>query len=475
MPSYMVDTTAPDSPDFTLHDDTGTPGDGITNDATVDVTLAGDAASWQYSLNSGSTWNTGSGTSFELADNTIYNIGDIQVHQTDLAGNVSSETSNTTTITTDMTIAAPSFSLHADNGTPGDGITNDATVDVILAVDAASWEYSLNGGSTWNTGSGTSFELADNTTYNIGDIQVHQTDLAGNVSNETNNASAITTDMANPTFSSSSPLDNATDVPLTSDITITFNENIALGTGNIIITDGSDIRTIDVENHSGQLSIAGDTLTIDPSLDLSNGGSTYHVEVDSGAITDIAGNGYAGTVDATTFETIDTSIVVFDLVNGNSSDHSSRTFAADIDYTVYILVDSNSFSLATDSHGGAVGASWGTWSGANNLGSNDSIVIVGDSGPIDIIPTSTPVAVADGSEVVTNNIISLHQGTPAFREVLDLTRGGQLSRYLLSGVTHTTFKAADLWNGTAANLVGIGADHYLQAMPTNILTSQGLV
>ena len=213
-------------PSFALRTDSGTPGDGITNDATVDVTLAGDVASWQYSLNSGSTWNTGSGTSFELGDNTTYGTGAIQVHQTDIAGNTSSAASNTSTITTDMTVAVPSFELHEDTGSSGnDGITKDATIDVTLAGEVASWQYSLNGGSTWNTGSGTSFELGDNTTYGTGAIQVRQTDTAGNTSNSASNASTITTDMtvAVPSFAlhtdSGTPADGITN-DATVDVTL---------------------------------------------------------------------------------------------------------------------------------------------------------------------------------------------------------------------------------------------------------------
>ena len=64
-----------------------------------------------------------------------------------------------------------------------------------LANGAASWEYSVDGGSNWSTGSNTSFELADNTTFAINDIQVRQTDTAGNTSAVAKNAAQIVTDM----------------------------------------------------------------------------------------------------------------------------------------------------------------------------------------------------------------------------------------------------------------------------------------
>jgi len=134
------------APGFVVNTDSGSSSsDGITNDATVDVTLATDVASWEYSLDEGSNWTTGSDTSFELVNDTAYAIDAIQVRQTDTAGNTSSATTNAAAITTDMTIAAPSFTIHADSGSSSsDGITNDATVDVTLATDVASWEYSLD-------------------------------------------------------------------------------------------------------------------------------------------------------------------------------------------------------------------------------------------------------------------------------------------------------------------------------------------
>ncbi len=44
---------------------------------------------------------------------------------------------------------------------------------------------------------------------------------------------------------------------------------------------------------SANLMISGNTLTINPSSDLSTG-SSYYVNISSGAITDLAGNSFAG-------------------------------------------------------------------------------------------------------------------------------------------------------------------------------------
>ncbi|MCA1858456.1 hypothetical protein LE190_21375, partial [Massilia oculi] len=167
--------------------------DGVTRNATVDVSLALDAASWEYSLDGGASWSAGSGTSFTLAAST-YAAGAIQVRQTDIAGNLSAAATNAAPITVDTNVAAPGSVLAADTGASAtDGVTREATFNVSLAPDAANWEYSLDGGASWSAGSGTSFTLAAGS-YPAGAIQVRQTDIAGNLSASTASGTALTVD-----------------------------------------------------------------------------------------------------------------------------------------------------------------------------------------------------------------------------------------------------------------------------------------
>ncbi|MCW8354467.1 hypothetical protein N5P32_00485 [Marinomonas pontica] len=172
--------------------------DGITNQVQVNFDANGETStqSWSYSLDSGSTWTVGTGTSFSLDDNTTYAIGAIQVKQTDAAGNESLAGSNESVIVTDsIAPTAPTFALHADTGeSDSDFVTSDTTIDVTLSEDAASWEYSLDSGTTWTEGSGTSFEMGGLQTYEIGHIQVRQLDAAGNVSAVASNEVAFVSD-----------------------------------------------------------------------------------------------------------------------------------------------------------------------------------------------------------------------------------------------------------------------------------------
>ncbi|NER38424.1 MAG: ExeM/NucH family extracellular endonuclease [Oscillatoria sp. SIO1A7] len=92
-----------------------------------------------------------------------------------------------------------------------------------------------------------------------------------------------------------SPTDNATNIAVDANLSVKFDEAIQKGTGNLVIkkiSDSSIVEIFDIAT-SGQISISGDSLTIDPSSNLDYS-TAYYVEIGSGAITDLAGNAYAG-------------------------------------------------------------------------------------------------------------------------------------------------------------------------------------
>ncbi|MDA8740268.1 Ig-like domain-containing protein, partial [Rhodobacteraceae bacterium] len=260
--TFVIDTISPAVPSFALATDTGSSNsDNTTSDATVNVTLAGDAAGWEYSLDAGTSWSTGSGTSFELADDTTYAVADIQVRQSDAAGNVSAIKSNSSQFKTVMPIAPPTFTLNADTGlSSSDNLTNDATVNVSVLAKASGWQYSLDGGANWNAGSGTSFELAANTTYDAGKIQVRQLATDGTPSSAASNGSQIETD--------TSPLSAPSAIAL----------NLDSGTGSY----ASDGRTSDA---TVNVTLSSDAVGWEYSL---NGGSNW--TSGSGTSFELAGN-----------------------------------------------------------------------------------------------------------------------------------------------------------------------------------------
>lgn len=289
-----IDTQLPDTPRVALQADTGiSNSDNITSNGLLLLTGIEADASWSYSLDAGENWRIGGTTAnAQLSlSRGEYEIGQIQVRQTDAAGNVSAVYTNNALITVDtsadqilvesitenlgstaivndeekrsgvtisgsfepfstievswngvvkspngpadeqgnwsVTFAAKeipadgpttvivtgtdvagnrtqrtlnvlvdtqapgalSIGLSADTNIPNDGITRDPKVTVAGFEAGSSWEYSINGGQSWEDGNrilnGTSsFDLADGV-YANGAIRVRQIDAAGNVGLET--------------------------------------------------------------------------------------------------------------------------------------------------------------------------------------------------------------------------------------------------------------------------------------------------
>ena len=121
-----------------------------------------------------------------------------------------------------------------------------------------------------------------------------------------------TLDNVPPTFNGpgSTPTDNATSVPTTSNIILDFSENIKAGTGNITIKEistSSIFEVFDITNATatsspvnGAIGIINDKVYINPTNPFSER-FTYVVQVVSSAITDISNNSFAGITDDITY------------------------------------------------------------------------------------------------------------------------------------------------------------------------------
>uniref|UniRef100_UPI0031CDC583 Ig-like domain-containing protein n=1 Tax=Acinetobacter sp. TaxID=472 RepID=UPI0031CDC583 len=191
-------------------------------------------ALWQYSTDSGTTWTTGTGNSFNLAEGS-YTAGTVQIRQVDAAGNVGSA-SSLGAVTIDQTNPAslPLPSLAVDTGSSNsDGISSNGTihVDTTGLETGALWQYSTDGGTTWTTGTGNSFNLAEGS-YTAGMVQIHQVDAAGNVGS-TSKLGAVTIDTA---VDAKDDIKNLNPVALDNETLTTINANNVslLGVGSII-------------------------------------------------------------------------------------------------------------------------------------------------------------------------------------------------------------------------------------------------
>ena len=198
--SFTLDTSAA-APGVALTTDSGSSAvDHITNVGTLNLTGVETGAIVEYSTDGGHTWNT----SFSAVEG----VNDVQVRQTDIAGNTSNPTSFSFTL--DTSAAAPGVALTTDSGSSAvDHVTNAGTLNLTGVETGATVEYSTDGGHTWNT----SF----NATEGVNDVQVRQTDIAGNTSDPTSFSFTLDTSAAAPgvaltTDSGSSAVDHITNV-----------------------------------------------------------------------------------------------------------------------------------------------------------------------------------------------------------------------------------------------------------------------
>ncbi|WP_232435857.1 beta strand repeat-containing protein, partial [Burkholderia ubonensis] len=198
--SFTLDTSAA-APGVALTTDSGSSAvDHITNVGTLNLTGVENGATVEYSTDGGHTWST----SFSAVEG----LNDVQVRQTDIAGNTSSATSFSFTL--DTSAAAPGVALTTDSGSSAsDHVTNVGTLNLSGVETGATVEYSTDGGHTWST----SFSA----TEGLNDVQVRQTDIAGNTSSATSFSFTLDTSAAAPgvaltTDSGSSASDHVTNV-----------------------------------------------------------------------------------------------------------------------------------------------------------------------------------------------------------------------------------------------------------------------
>jgi hypothetical protein len=99
---------------------------------------------------------------------------------------------------------------------------------------------------------------------------------------------------------SSVPDDDATGVSASANLSLTFNRDIALGTGNITILTSDDDSTVEAFNVASSvlLSVVGPTVTINPTSNLPAEG--LYITVADTAIDDLEGISFAGISDKTT-------------------------------------------------------------------------------------------------------------------------------------------------------------------------------
>ncbi len=239
-------------------------------------------------------------------------------------------------------VTNPEVSSVTISGTPAENATSVSFIvafsELVLNVSTDDFSLTTTGTAVGSINSvssstGTSITVEVISISGTGSLRLdldaatNITDLSVNTLPAAYSSGAIhIVDRDNPMFSSSLPIDENTGVNANANITLTFNEIIYFGTGNIQIVDlddGSSTITIDAASPGTQAIISTNTLTINPTNDLEEN-VNYAVQISATAIDDQYGNSYAGILDNTTLNFMTADITSPILTSSNPVDNSNN-------------------------------------------------------------------------------------------------------------------------------------------------------
>ncbi|PCK04095.1 MAG: hypothetical protein COA42_19555, partial [Alteromonadaceae bacterium] len=253
----ISDVDGDDSPNF--NDVGSTAGDNAYGNFVLS------AGNWAYTVDQSSVQSLNSGDS--VNDTITYTATDGTTQQITVTINGTDE------------VAVPGFALNSDTGeSSSDGITSNTVVDVTLTTDAVRWEYSLDGGSSWVTGSGTIFHLSGNTSYAANQVHVRQYDVGDSLTLSSTNASPIVVDVAGM---GSISVDSVTadDVINAAEsgqnVLVTGSVGLEATTGDLVsFTVNGTYYSGNVDgSNSFSISVAGSDLAADTSFDVNVSGT----------------------------------------------------------------------------------------------------------------------------------------------------------------------------------------------------------
>ncbi|MEG5207193.1 Ig-like domain-containing protein, partial [Microcoleus sp. AT13-A6] len=384
-----------------------------------------------------------------LVDGTDYYVEIASGAIKDLAGNNYAGTTGATAWNFTTAVAADTTAPTAASFTPADNATGVAVAanlvvtlseavqkgtgnivikkvsdnSVVETMDVTSANVTVTGSSvTVNP----TANLVEGTDYYVEIANGAIKDLAGNNYAGTTGATAwnfttaVAADTTAPT-ATFTPADNATNIAVAADLVVTLSEAVQKGTGNIVIkkTDGTVVETINVT--STNVTVSGSTVTINPTADLAQG-TDYYVEIASGAIKDLAGNNYAGTTGATTWNF--TTAVAADTTAPTAATFTPADNATSVAVAADLVV---------------------TLSEAVQKGTGNIVIKKTDGTVVETINVTSTNVTVSGSTVTVNPTADLAQGTGYYVEIAD----GAIKD--LAGNNYAGITGATAWNFNTAD------------------------
>ena len=245
----------------------------------------------------------------------------------------------------DVSIKIDSVATDYESGIRYVSIITDPPLTHDVKTDGGTYAGIVLGGSkdAWVDGtSSQTFSIAGsnaNGYYNVSRVEV--ADMAGNVTVynvaqlqkmgiNTSIRVVGVGDTTPPTAVSFSPVQAGTGVAVGSDIAITFSEEIARGSGHVLLKDGNGAVIADFDAAtSTNLTLTGNQLSIHFNSPLAFG-SNYSISIPSGGIKDLAGYSYAG-ISSYNFSTVSNQLITpGQVINGTAgNDYLSGTANGD--------------------------------------------------------------------------------------------------------------------------------------------------
>src|SRR6185369_13374074 len=286
--NVTIDTIAPATPAIVSYStDSGTVGDGITNDNTLTLTGSAEANATVkvydgVTLLGSATANGAGAWSFTTAA-LANGAHSLTATATDVAGNTSAA-SGALSVTIDTSApATPAIASYStDSGTAGDGITNDNTLTLSGSAEANATVKVYDGvtllGSATANGAGAWSYTTAALTNGAHSLTATATDVAGNTS-AASGALSVTIDTAAPvvpTIAAYSTDSGTAGDGITNDSTLTLTGS-AEANATVKVYDGVNLLGSATANGAGAWSFTTAALT--------NGGHSL-----TATATDVAGN-----------------------------------------------------------------------------------------------------------------------------------------------------------------------------------------
>lgn len=311
------------------------------------------------------------------------------------------------------------FRLFVWNGLSGDAnqpIELDTNLDTLRAITKGSFETIVDVSSTQ---SGTWIQLL---TDNGDTVWAGQTKVSKDLDESLQKFEGFWVKLSNdvvdsnePILVTSSPAKDSLDIAVNTNIYLSFNEGIKVGTGKFIIKKSSDDSIVEeIDANDSKVNYSFNTLSINPSLDLDYS-TLYYVVIEDEAIVDNYGNNFEGISDnSLTFTTKDApqtySLLItevnsnaigndfFELYNYGETDinlsgwkwhDSGATFSEATDLGDITIKAKEVLVITVSTDASAFRTAWNLDSdifiaavGGKGLGKGDAVVVFDDSGSV---------------------------------------------------------------------------------------------